>query len=296
MGIFDRTDLACEAYSAGEKLPEGVDVTRYQRGNVRIEKMKVDENASEIIGKPCGNYATFFSERFSLLDSQTRAELSSLLSEELEKSAVDMTGKEIKGDFSVLTVGLGNIGMTPDAVGPETVSKLNATSHISKERPELFEKLGCVKLSALAPGVEGQTGIDTYEIISSVAANVKPDLIIAVDALAARNCDRLASTLQISDVGISPGSGVGNRRKELSKNTLGVPVIAIGVPTVVDSSALVKDALERSGINELSDKMTEILENGRRFFVAPKDCDEITRSAATLIAESINKTFGVGEL
>ena len=296
MDVFKRTDLACEACPEGEELPFGATVERFGNGKIRLERMKVDENAAKIIEKPCGNYATFFSERFSWLDGGTVSELSSLLSKELEKIAENLTKKKISGDFSVFAVGLGNAGMTPDAVGPETVSKLNATGHIAVERPELFDKLGCGRLFSLAPGVEGQTGVDTYDIISSVTANIKPDLVIAIDALAARNCDRLASTIQISDVGISPGSGVGNRRKELSQNTLGVPVIAIGVPTVVDSSALVKDALERSGINELSDKMTEILENGRRFFVAPKDCDEITRCAATLIADSINKTFGISEL
>lgn len=296
MGIYDRTDLACEACPEDENLPKGVSVTRFGRGRVRAEQMTVDENAAKIIGKPSGNYATFSSERFSLLDGESRSDLSALLSEELEKNAKNLTKKERNGDFSVLVVGLGNIGMTPDAVGPETVMRLNATSHISREKPELFEKLGCGKLSAISPGVEGQTGIDTYEIVSSVTEKTEPDLVIAVDALAARNCDRLASTIQVSDVGIVPGSGVGNRRHELSAATLGVPVIAIGVPTVVDSSALVKEALERSGIGEFSEQMRNILENGRRFFVAPKDCDEITRSAAILIAESINKSFGVGEL
>ena len=296
MDVFKRTDLACEACPEGEDLPLGATVERSDNGRIKLERMKVDESAAKIIEKPSGNYATFFSERFSWLDGVTVSEFSSLLSKELEKIAENLTQKKINGDFSVFAVGLGNSGMTPDAVGPETVSKLNATGHIATERPELFDKLGCGKLFSLAPGVEGQTGVDTYDIISSVTANIKPDLVIAIDALAARNCDRLASTIQISDVGIVPGSGVGNRRKELSKNTLGVPVIAIGVPTVVDSSALVKDALERAGINELSDKMTEILENGRRFFVAPKDCDEITRCASVLIADSINKTFGISEL
>ena len=183
--------------------------------------------------------------------------------------------------------------MTPDAVGPGTVARLNATSHLKKADPELFGRLGCSRLSAVAPGVLGQTGIETSELVRGAVESAHPDVVIAIDALAAGSCGRLFSTVQLSDSGIFPGSGIGNRRSELSLSSLGVPVIALGVPTVVDSSTLVLDALERAGFHDIPEKLTSVLESGKSYFVAPKECDMLIKSLCRLFASAINREFGV---
>ena len=145
----------------------------------------------------------------------------------------------------------------------------------------------------MIPGVLAQTGIETVEMVKSAAQNVTPDLIIAIDALAARSCERLASTIQLSDNGISPGSGIGNMRKAINRENIGVPVLALGVPTVVDSSTLVYDALRKAGIEEVDGELSTVLENGRGFFVSPKESDVITKSVAHLLAQSLDNVFRI---
>ena len=137
----------------------------------------------------------------------------------------------------------------------------------------------------------GQTGIETLELLQGAVDCVKPDLILAVDALAARSCDRLASTLQISDAGIAPGSGVGNHRAPITREAMGVPVIALGVPTVVNSATLVYDALEQAGIEEIGAPLQRVLKNGKSFFVSPKDSDVVTEEASRLLSDAIGAAF-----
>ncbi|MBO5269469.1 MAG: GPR endopeptidase, partial [Clostridia bacterium] len=148
-------------------------------------------------------------------------------------------------------------------------------------------------VAAVAPGVLAETGIETVELIRGAANTVRPDLLIAVDALAARSIERLATTVQLSDTGLNPGSGVGNRRKAIDRETVGCPVIALGVPTVVDSSTLVWDALYRAGFSEsdLGSEITHVLESGRSYFVSPKEIDALTEYFSDLLAESIDRAF-----
>ena len=146
-------------------------------------------------------------------------------------------------------------------------------------------------MSALAPGVLGQTGMEVAEVVAGAVRQAQTDVIVAIDALAARECDRLAATVQISNAGISPGSGIGNDRTALTRESLGVPVIALGIPTVVDSSTLVYDALRRAGVKQVSGRLAEILENGRRFYVSPKEADLITDRTSRLVARSLNRAF-----
>ena len=150
-------------------------------------------------------------------------------------------------------------------------------------------------LSAISPGVLGETGIETLELIRGAVRSVRPDLVIAVDALAARSCSRLATTVQISDSGIVPGSGIGNHRTAITMETLGVPVISVGVPTVVVSSTLVWDALREAGIDEVSSTLRAVLDNGKRFFVSPKESDLISDAVSELLAGAISEAF-VGNL
>ena len=176
-----------------------------------------------------------------------------------------------------------------------TVSKLTATRHLKEHEPDLYLALGCSSLATVAPGVLGQTGIEALEILRNAVESVHPDLILVIDSLAAGNCQRLATTVQFSNVGIVPGSGVGNHRSAITQETVGVPVISIGVPTVVDSSTLVYDALQLAKIDETDDSLRKVLENGRSFFVSPKECDVIVSHFSKLISKAIELAY-VGEL
>ena len=155
----------------------------------------------------------------------------------------------------------------------------------------MFCAAGCASLSAGAPGVLGQTGIETSELLRGAVQYVRPDVVIAVDALAARGCARLASTVQIADVGIEPGSGVGNHRTAVAHTTLGVPVISVGVPTVVNSATLVYDALQAAGIKNRDESLKKVLETGKSFFVSPKECDLICDRVSSLLADAIDIAF-----
>ena len=190
--------------------------------------------------------------------------------------------------------GLGNAELTADAIGPKTVGMLTATRHLREHEGGLYRRLGCSSLSAMAPGVLGQTGIETLELLRGAVRFVRPDIVILVDALAARSCDRLAATVQISDVGISPGSGVGNHRSAITRESLGVPVISVGVPTVVNSATLVYDALTEAGIETIDDSLHKVLKSGRSFFVSPKESDVITHEVARLLSRSIALAFTGG--
>ena len=189
----------------------------------------------------------------------------------------------------VLVAGLGNREITADSIGPKTVDRLTVTRHIREHDEALFNSYFRVPLCAIAPGVLGQTGIETAELVGGVAKTARPDLILAVDALAARATERLGATVQISDSGIFPGSGIGNRRSEISMRTLGVPVIAIGVPTVVNSATLVYDALQSAGYTEVDDRMERVLHEGESFFVSPRQSDRISESVADMLADAIDR-------
>jgi spore protease len=213
------------------------------------------------------------------------------LADELSETGKRLAKKHEVSGLSVLVVGLGNARMTADALGPKTASALNVTRHLSTLEPSLYRALSCASMAAISPGVLGQTGIETLEILRGAVRTVKPDLLIAVDALAAGEVGRLGATVQISDTGIVPGSGVGNHRNALTKDTLGVPVIAIGVPTVVNSSTLVRDALEQAGIHTLCDPLQRVLENGRGFFVSSKDGDTVIETFSAILSRAIELAF-----
>lgn len=151
--------------------------------------------------------------------------------------------------------------------------------------------MGAASVTLLSPGVMGQTGMEASEAVVGAVRAVHPHLVLLIDALAARDCERLASTVQLSNVGISPGAGVGNHRKALTRETLGVPVITLGVPTVVNSSALVFSALRQANMNEIDDSLRKVLENGENFFVTPKDCDAIVQGVSRLLSSSIELAF-----
>ncbi len=283
---FIRTDLAAEAgQGVNIENVRGISYTEHPTSVGSVSDMTISsEEGSSIIGKPVGRYITLDLGRLWLLDDPAREEASEVISGYITELAPT-------GDKTVLVVGLGNRDVTPDSLGPRTVDGVIVTRHIREYNGELFDRIGQQVTAALAPGVVGQTGIETLELIRGAVERVKPDVVVAIDALAARSVDRLGCTVQLSDTGIAPGSGIGNRRREINRTSIGVPVIAIGVPTVVDSSTLVYDALGKAGIEDIDRPLREVLENGRSFFVSLKESDLAVAESARVISSALNKAF-----
>ena len=285
---YARTDLACEA-----GRPEAT------REEERVYPLEGQEGVTVLRCQETDGrrYVTLSCGRVTLLGEKMLSALGELLGKELKDMAEKMLGHALTHETRVLVAGLGNPDMTADAIGPGTVRRLTATRHLKVHDEAMYRALGCCELAAMAPGVLGQTGIESGELVRGAVTHVSPHLLVAVDALAAKSCDRLASTVQLSDGGISPGAGVGNFRLAMDEATMGCPVLGIGVPTVVDSATLVYDALERAGLSgELSESLRQVLENGRNFVVSPKDSDCITESTCRLLSKAIDNAFGVGEL
>lgn len=258
---MNRTDLAVELIEmASEKDLDGIEQTTNNIEGVTIKNIEIkNEKGSNYIGKPQGNYTTLEVTPFSKGNANFEGE-ACVVANEIKKHIVE-------GD--VLVVGLGNRGITPDSLGPCVSDLTLATRHISEN---MFDEMGLEHLrsvSVIIPGVLGQTGIESSNIIASISKDIKPKTIIVVDALAASNVERLGCTVQISNTGINPGSGVANSRKELSKNTLGVPTISIGVPTVVDMKV---------------DEQTS-------FMVTPRDIDQVIKASSKLVGYAINKAL-----
>lgn len=268
-----RTDLALEMHEKiSNKNCLGVEVKKYSKNNVKVTEIKIkDKSGEDAIGKPIGKYITVEFTEFSH-ESEITDERLTILCENI-KSLLPQKYK------SVLVVGLGNENITPDALGPLCSKQIFATRHLDKE---MKVNIGAEKMnyvSSISTGVLGQTGIETVEYIKGIVNIVKPDVAIVVDALASSSLSRLGKAVQITDTGITPGSGVGNSRAEISEKTLGVPVIAIGVPTVIDGVTMVYDLVKEP--KNIS-KETEAV------IVTPKDIDIIIERAAGLIALSIN--------
>lgn len=296
MKNYCRTDLAVESYEKEELPLDGVDHVTEQIGNCKIHRTQIfEESAAKQLGKPLGEYVTVECGNVQYLTNEESDEYGRILAEELRMLTHRLLGRGHDTELNVLAVGLGNAELTVDAIGPMTVSKLTATRHLKEHEPELYEALGCASLSAFSPGVLGQTGIEVLELIRSAVQSVQPDLILVIDALAAGSCERLATTVQFSNVGIVPGSGVGNHRGAITAETVGVPVIAVGVPTVVDSSTLVYDALRLADMDEIEDALQKVLENGRSFFVSPKESDVIVSHFSKLLSKAIGLAY-VGDL
>lgn len=313
-----RTDLALEEKERFESdnvevqgvvLEEDYDEER----EIRISRVRIEtEKGAKVMGKPVGTYLTVEAPNLAVPDEgyhrEISEELAGYIQELIEK--LDLMDKE---DLSVLIVGLGNRQVTPDALGPYVVDNLCVTRHIVKEYGKYAMGMEHANLvSAIVPGVMGQTGMETVEIVKGVVDETNPDLVIAIDALAARNSRRLNRTVQIADTGIHPGSGVGNHRNGLTRESLGVPVIGIGVPTVVDAATIVNDTMENlinaletsemlKGVGDVlrtynaAEKYELVKElisphlNG--MFVTPKDVDEMVKQISYTISEGLNLLF-----
>lgn len=284
---YIRTDLAMEK---GDRRGGGVKIKEYMDNGFKIHEMEVSEANSPGIAP--GRYITIHVGKLWLLDKRSTDSAVRTLSGFIGSLS---PASDKKGP--VLVVCLGNRKITSDAIGPLCADRLIVTRHLRSERRELFDSLGGTSVAVITPGVTGETGIESYETIMSAVRTVKPAYVICVDALAARNIERLTTAVQLSDAGISPGAGVGNSRREISLATLGIPVISVGVPTVVQSSTLVSDALEKAGITQIPEALNKILKNETDFFVTPKETDTAVDALSTLVAKAINTCLlGFAEL
>lgn len=283
------TDLACESEVMHDKNKSGTEYSEQTVNGFTVAKLLVKDAAGEeYTGKKRGNYITVFSEMICDIDGERFDTLTSLISNEIGALAHKLLEKSAG---CVLVAGLGNREITADSIGPKTVDRLTVTRHLESHNKKLFESFCKVPLCAIATGVLGQTGIETAEMIRGVCDRAHPDLVIAIDALAARSTARLGATVQISDSGIFPGSGIGNRRNEISRDTLGIPVIAVGVPTVVNSATLVYDALSKAGYEDIDENIEKVLREGESFFVSPRQSDMISDRVSTLLAAAIDELF-----
>ncbi len=295
---YARTDLACEWGRMGECEREGTRYTegRWAYGTLRSLRI-CNERAAERIGRPRGEYVTIECGAIWQLDHEQLDALVEVVARALLRLLHDEMQARADGKTDVLVVGLGNMEITADAIGPRAVRELLVTRHLRDQTPDIFRRMGCCGVSALSPGVLGQTGMEVAEVVLGAVQHCHPHALIVIDALAARSCDRLATTVQLSNTGIIPGAGIGNDRCEINRVTMGVPVIALGIPTVVDSSTLVYDALREAGIEQVDERLRRILENGRRFYVSPKEADLITARTAQMVARAINRALvGVDSL
>ncbi|WP_226583181.1 GPR endopeptidase [Halobacillus litoralis] len=241
-----RTDLALEAQEMNVKDdPEssdsdGVEVHENKKDDITITYVTVDEAGAERIGKKAGHYVTLESLAIRKQDRNLQMNLSKTLSGQLRKLMSECGIKEMDRG---LIVGLGNHNVTPDALGPLVTEEVYVTSHLFELRPETVSE-GYRPVSAVTPGVMGVTGIETSDMVHGIIEETKPDFVLVIDALASRSINRINATIQLSDTGIHPGSGVGNKRKEISRETYGIPVISIGVPTVVDAVTITSDTID----------------------------------------------------
>lgn len=292
-----RTDLALEAteHFTEEKVEmRGVEVHEDydEEKEIRTTVVKITtENGARTMGRPQGNYITIEAPGLSVHDEDYHREVSEEVARHLRKLI------DLRKEKSILVVGLGNAAITADSLGPHVVENLNITRHMIREyglRSMGKEKMH--RVSGIIPGVMAQTGMETSEIIQGIVGETRPDVVIAIDALAARSTKRLNRTIQITDTGINPGSGVGNHRVGLTEENLQVKVIGIGVPTVVDAATIVHDSMEHllEALEEAEQK--EFLEEMisphlHTMFVTPKDVDETVKYLSFTISEGLNLAF-----
>ena len=307
-----RTDLASERRDIYQKASkqegqiDGIESTKEDiNENIKVERVKItNENGEKAIGKPIGNYITIDIKKLKIAQEEEIEQAANTLSNELKKILDEHVDKQ----GEILVVGLGNIYVTPDSLGPKVINEIDVTRHIINYLPQYVEE-GTRMVSAIAPGVLGTTGIETVEILKGIVDNIHPKLVIVIDALASRSIERISSTVQVSDTGIVPGAGVGNTRSEISIKTLGIPVIAIGIPTVVETAVLVNDSLDlfieklqdeaksNDYLNRLKeeDNYEEIKEalvpKDYNLIVTPKEIDELIENMKDIVAIGINNSL-----
>lgn len=309
-----RTDMADERVDVYKKVHnltkiDGVEVvSKTDNGVITTTVNVLNENGEKAVMKKIGKYVTMEITDINYLEEKDKEKVGELVANEVR----EMIGKD--NSKSILVVGLGNIAVTPDSLGPKVVKNIDITRHLLNYAKDLVES-NTRSVSAISPGVLGTTGIETYEIVNSIVQNVSPDMIIVIDSLASQSIHRIGNTIQLSNTGITPGEGVRNKRQAIDKESLGVPVIAIGVPTVVDMATITNEAIDKmieSAKNQVNDfgngnenkqdmiKMLETLENDTRYdmianvlntqnyIVTPKEIDDVIELVSKVISNGIN--------
>lgn len=280
----ERTDLALELHEINieSEIDDGVSVNEINCSGVIVSRIDIlNKNGEKKIGKEKGIYITIDIGDFWNKDNY------------FVDKCIDVFSKELKGILdekykSFLIVGLGNRNLVCDSIGPDIVDKIIVTHHIKSINKKIFDELDFCDVSAIVPGVMADTGIESAQIINKIVPIVSPDAVIVIDALASRNIKRLCTTIQLSNTGISPGSGVKNNRQEISMNTVGVPVFSIGVPTVVDASTLVYNVLSSNDDEKKNIIVEEYFKKENNFFVSLKESDFLIEKLSKIIAKSLN--------
>ncbi|MBR0491268.1 MAG: GPR endopeptidase [Clostridia bacterium] len=307
-----RTDLAVErrdVYKKANNLENEIDGIESQKEevdkNLKIERVFItNENGEKAVGKPRGTYVTIDIKNLKIARDEEIQKASDVLTSELSK----ILDKHVTRKEEMLVVGLGNVYATPDSLGPKVINEIDVTRHLIKYLPQYVDE-NTRNVCAIAPGVLGTTGMETLEILKGIVENVKPKVVIVIDSLASRSIERISSSLQISDTGIVPGAGVGNARAELSQTTLGIPVIALGIPTVVELATLVSDGIDIF-INRLQEKaqsndyLNQLQKNDKyedvkdalnigeyNMIVTPKEIDDLIENMKDIVARGINQTI-----
>lgn len=298
---IERRDLYRKANNMKDEIP-GIETQEEEKQDIKVTRVKItNEEGANAIGKPVGNYITIDIKNLRIASEEDIQKSAETLAEELKQ----LYNIHLEGKQDILVVGLGNMGVTPDALGPSVVQDIDITRHLLKYAPQYLEE-GARPVSAIAPGVLGTTGIETQEILKGIVDNVKPKLIIVIDSLASKSIERISSTIQIADTGIVPGAGVGNARKELSKSSLGIPVVALGIPTVVEVATIAADSIDlfieklqaeaksNEYLNEFKSKdkyemiKEALIPNDYNFIVTPKEIDGLIENMSSVVARGIN--------
>lgn len=304
-----RTDLALERrdlYNKAHNIENDIDGIETEEEsvdeNISVSRVKItNEKGEEAIGKKRGNYITVDVKNLKIANEEEIQKTSEVVTKELKA----LLEKHVTEKDSILVVGLGNIYVTPDSLGPKVINEVDITRHLLEYMPEVLDE-NTREISAISPGVLGTTGIETMEILKGIIDNVKPKLVIIIDALASRNIERISSSVQLADTGIVPGAGVGNARKELTESTLGIPVIAMGIPTVVEAATIAADSLtlfikkaqEQGESNDFLNRLQEedkyqiikeiLAPEEYNFIVTPKEIDSLIEKMKDIVARGIN--------
>lgn len=306
-----RTDMAVERTDIYKKVNNiqkdinGIEAENELQKDIEISRVKItNEEGEKALAKPIGNYITLDVKNMKTADDEKIEEIAEAVANELR----DVIGKHIKDTEDILVVGLGNLEVTPDSLGPKVISNIEITRHILEYMPKLMPE-DTRPVSAISPGVLGTTGIETMEILKGIVENIKPKLLIVIDALAARSIERISSSIQIADTGIVPGAGVDNKRKEISQKTLGIPVIALGIPMVVDLASITNDcidlfieslqqkAMSNEYLNELKEKdnyeeiKEALIPRDYNMIVTPKEIDILIENMSKIVSKGINKAL-----
>ena len=306
-----RTDMAIERNDIYKKQNnienqiDGIETEEEEKDQIKISRVKIlNEQGEKALAKPKGDYVTLDVKNIKTVDEEGIEKIAEILGDELR----EIIKKHISDTEDILVVGLGNLYVTPDALGPKVVPEIQVTRHILQYMPSAMPE-DTRPVSAISPGVLGITGIETMEILKGIVDNIKPKMLIVIDALASRSIERISSSIQIADTGIVPGAGVGNTRKEISIKTLGIPVIALGIPTVVDLASITNDCIDlfieslqqKAMSNDYLNKLREkdnyeeikeaLIPKDYNMIVTPKEIDELIENMSKIVSKGINMSL-----